>query len=98
MADALVRELNRLGYQPIFSAHRCDAAELYTYTREVQRLVRRGSARQVPAGSQTDPADKEHFGDINYNYTSEKKLDAAVSFLETALKCIRMGQLPKLDL
>lgn len=99
MADALVRELNRLGYQPVFLPRTgVTPPELYNYERQNQRLVRRGALREyLPAAAALQPT-RGQLGDINYRYTSEKKLDAAVSFLETALKCIGISAVPKIDL
>jgi hypothetical protein len=99
MADALVRELNRLGYQPVFLPRTgVTPPELYAFTRENQRLVRFGALSEyMPAVAELEPASGQ-LADINYSYTSEKKLDAAVSFLETALKCIGIKAVPKLDL
>ena len=99
MADALVRELNRLGYQPVFLPRTgVSPPELYNYERANQRLVRRGAlARYLPSVAELEPTTGQ-LADINYKYTSSKKLDAAVSFLENALRCIGISAVPKLDL
>jgi len=99
MADALVRELNRLGYQPVFLPKTgVTPPELYAFTKQNQRLVRFGALSEyLPTVKDEKPAEGQ-LGDINYQYTSEKKLDAAVSFLETALKCIGISAVPKIDL
>jgi hypothetical protein len=99
MADALVRELNRLGYQPVFLPRTgVKPPELYAYVREQNRLVRHGAlAEFISEVSQLKP-DEGQLGNISYKYTSEKKLDAAVSFLENALKCIGISAVPKIDL
>jgi hypothetical protein len=99
MSDALVRELNRLGYQPVFLPRTgVTPPELYNYVRDNQRLVRRGQlAAYLPAVK--DLAAKQgQLGNIAYKYTSEKKADAAVSFLENALRCIGIDAVPKIDL
>jgi hypothetical protein len=99
MADALVRELNRLGYQPVFLPRTgVTPPEVYTYVREQKRLVRNGPLQEyLPAAANLKPTDGR-LGDIEYQYSSEKKLDAAISFLETALKCIGIDAIPKIDL
>ncbi len=99
MADALVRELNRLGYQPVFLPRTgVTPPELYTYVREQKRLVRNGELKEyLPAAANLKPTEGK-LGDIEYQYSSEKKLDAAISFLETALKCIGVDAVPKIDL
>jgi hypothetical protein len=99
MSDALVRELNRRGYQPVFLPRTgVSPPELYNYSRENQRLVRRGElANYLPAVKKLVPT-KGQLGDIAYKYTSEKKTDAAVSFLENALRCIGIDAVPKIDL
>jgi hypothetical protein len=99
MADELVRKLNRLGYQPVFLPRTgVTPPELYNYVREQERLVRRGALSEyLPAVAALEPS-KGQLGDISYKYTSEKKLDAAISFLESALKCIGIDAVPKLDL
>ena len=99
MADALVKELNRLGYQPVFLPRTAvTPPELYNYERENRRLVRRGAlSNYLPAALALQPA-RGQLGNVAYKYTSEKKLDAAVSFLETALKCIGITAVPKIDL
>ena len=99
MADALVRTLNAMGYQPVFLPRSgVQPPELYHYLRDQRRLVRIGSlAGALPAAAALVPSEGT-LGDINTQYTSEKKLDAAVSFLETALKCIGIDAAPKIDL
>lgn len=99
MADALVRELNRLGYQPVFLPKtNIKPPELYEYLRESRRLVRWGELREhLPAIDELKPKRGE-LGDISYRYTSEKKLDASISFLQTALSCIGISSVPKIDL
>jgi hypothetical protein len=99
MADALVRELNRLGYQPVFLPRTgVNPPELYNYDRNGRRLVRRGELVQyLPEIKGVIPT-KGQLGTINYKYTSEKKTEAAVSFLEQALKCIGIDSVPKVDL
>lgn len=99
MADALVRELNRLGYQPVFLPRTGTLPpELYNYVREQKRLVRRGALGEyLPQAKTVVPTDGQ-LANIAYKYTSEKKLEAAVSFLSQALKCIGIDAAPKIDL
>ncbi len=99
MADALVRTLYGMGYQPVFLPRSgVQPPELYHYLRDQRRLVRIGSlAGTLPAAAALVPSEGT-LGDINTQYTSEKKLDAAVSFLESALKCIGIDAAPKIDL
>jgi hypothetical protein len=99
MADQLVQELNRLGYQPVFLPRTgVSPPELYSYSRQNHRLVRYGElAAYLPAAGELK-AKVGELGDINYQYSSRKKLDAAVSFLQNALQCIGISAIPKLKL
>jgi hypothetical protein len=99
MADELVRVLNGLGYTPIFMPETgLQPPELWNYSPARGQLVRRGALSvYLPAAAQLQPVDGEQ-GNINYKYSSSKKLDAAVSFLENSLKCIGIDAVPKLDL
>lgn len=99
MADALVKALNKLGYQPVFLPRSgAEPPEVYHYLRKEARLVRVGElAPFLPAAATLVPTEGQ-LGDINYSYTSSKKVDAAVSFLEQALKCIGIDAVPKIDL
>jgi hypothetical protein len=99
MADALVRALNAIGYVPVFLPRTQVAPpELYTYTRSSGRLVRHGSLQEyIPAVKDLVPTEGR-LGDINAKFSSKKDLDAAVSFLENALKAIGIDSVPKLDL
>lgn len=99
MADALVKALNKLGYQPVFLPRTgVKPPEVYHYLRDGARLVRIGELLNfLPAAGKLEPTEGQ-LGDINYSYTSGKKLDAAVSFLEQALKCIGIDAVPKIDL
>jgi hypothetical protein len=97
--DALVRVLNDLGYQPVFLPKAgVQPPELYHYLRDQRRLVRIGELKNfLPAAAALQPVE-DKLAEIRLKYTSEKKLDAAVSFLENALKCIGIDSAPKLDL
>lgn len=99
MADQLVRSLNRLGYLPVFLPRtKIEPPELYNYAPANQRLVRRGPlSAYIPAAKDLTPSEGD-LGDIEYQYSSKKKLDAAVSFLENALRAIGINSVPKIDL
>jgi hypothetical protein len=99
MADELVRALNGLGYTPVFMPETgLQPPELWNYSPARRQLVRRGALSvYLPAAAQLVPVDGD-LGDINYKYSSSKKLDAAVSFLENSLKCIGIDAVPKIDL
>jgi hypothetical protein len=99
MADVLVKELARLGYQPVFLPRTgVTPPEVYNYDRDNQKLVRLGELREYLPEAGTLKPTKGQLGNINYQYTSEKKLSAAMSFLDTALKCIGISAVPKVDL
>lgn len=97
--DALVRELNRLGYQPVFLPRtNIEPPEIYTFAPKLKRLVRRGALKQyLPEAAGLTPTTGQ-LANINYSYTSTKRGQAAVSFLENALKCIGIDSAPKLNL
>jgi hypothetical protein len=103
MADQLVRTLNSLGYQPVFLPRSgVQPAELWYYKRGDgngdSKLVRLGALSKVlPAAAALTISEGEQ-GDINAQYTSEKKLGAAVSFLKDALACIGITAVPKIEL
>jgi hypothetical protein len=99
MADELVRALNKLGYLPVFLPRtKVEPPELYNYARSNQRLIRRGAlSAYIPKAKDLMPTEGD-LGDIEYKYSSKKKLDAAVSFLENALKAIGIDSVPKIDL
>jgi hypothetical protein len=99
MSDQLVRKLNELGYQPVFLPKTgVVPPDLYNYVTTQKRLVRLGSLSQyLPAVAQLTAAEGE-LADISYQYTSTKKQEAAVSFLENALRCIGIDAAPRLNL
>jgi hypothetical protein len=99
MADELVRELNRLGYLPVFLPRtNVDPPELYNYARGAAGLIRRGPLSKYAPQVKDLKFRDGSLGDIEYKYTSTKKLDAAVSFLENALRAIGIDSVPKIDL
>ena len=99
MSDALVRELNRLGYQPVFLPRAgVKPPELYNYEQKNRRLVRRGALSEyLPAAKELIPT-SDRLADIAYKYTSAKEVNAAVGFLANALRCIGIESVPKIDL
>jgi hypothetical protein len=97
--DDLVRQLNKLGYQPVFLPRtNIEPPEVYTYSPDLGRLVRHGPLKDYLPAAAKLVISTGKLGDINYSYTSSKKAEAAVSFLETALKCIGINSIPKIDL
>ncbi len=98
MADALVKLLNSFGYQPVFMPKTGIAPpEIYNFANG--RLIRRGHLSQYLAKGIALPQNRRgKLGDIEYKETSGKKLSAATSFLENALKCIGVTSPPKIDL
>lgn len=99
MADALVRELNGKGFLPVFLPRSgVVPPELYSWSRQRKRLVRLGPlAAVLPATAGIAPT-SGRLADFDFRYTSSKKLEAAVSFLENALKCIGIDSAPKVKL
>jgi len=99
MADALVRKLNELGYQPVFLPRTgVEPPELYSYSRADRRLVRLGELKAIlPPGTVPAPTEGA-LSDIELHQTSSKKLSAAVDFLSAALKCIGISAAPKIEL
>jgi hypothetical protein len=99
MTDALVRELNRLGYQPVFLPRtNISPPELYAYSRPNQRLVRYGPLKDYLKSMEARDLNTGKLADIRYTETSTKKTDDSLSFLENALKCIGLTGAPKLSL
>jgi hypothetical protein len=99
MADALVALLNGYGYQPIFLPRTgLKPPDLYTYIRRQGHLIRRGSLlRYLPDHPTLEPLNGK-LANIEHKQTSGKDIGAAVSFLESALRCIGIENVPKLDL
>jgi hypothetical protein len=95
--DDLVRELNKLGYQPIFLPRtNIEPPELYNYSPNVRRLVRRGPLKDYLPDAAGLDVESGKLSDINYSYTSSKKGEAATSFLQNALTCIGISSIPKI--
>jgi hypothetical protein len=99
MADALVREINRLGYQLVFQPRTgVFPPELYNYEPANRRLVRRGAlASYLPQAGGLVPS-KGQLAAIDLLYTSKKQHQGAASLLSNALKCIGIDSTPNLDL
>jgi hypothetical protein len=97
--DQLVRELNRLGYQPVFLPRtNIEPPELYSYSPKAGGLVRRGPLKDHLADAADLAVETGHLGNISYSYTSTKKAKAATSFLQESLKCIGIDAIPKIEL
>jgi len=62
------------------------------------RLVRLGALSKVLPAAAGLAVSEGALGDIEAQYTSEKKLTAAVGFLKDALACIGISAVPKIDL
>lgn len=98
MTDALVKVLNSIGYQPVFMPRTgITPPEVYNFANG--RLIRRGHLSQYLMKEITLPQNRQgKLGDIEHKETSGKKLSAATSFLENALRCIGVTSPPKIDL
>ena len=97
--DALVRELNKLGYQPVFLPQTdLEPPELYNYSPKQRRLVRRGPLADYFPSNVEFRVLESTLSDIRYKYTSDKNIGATASFLENSLRCVGIDALPKLDL
>ena len=97
MSDALVKTLNRLGYQAIFLP-RTGLRPPEVYSFEERRLRRRGPLADFVTHSEPLPSKRSALADIEHEETTGKKTTAATSFLESALKCIGIASVPKVDL
>ncbi|MCI0637628.1 MAG: hypothetical protein L0Y72_08235 [Gemmataceae bacterium] len=97
MADALVRELNNIGYLPVFLPRTgIQPPELYNF--DDRRLIRRGPlGDKVPEVAKLKPK-KGKLPDILIKQKTKKNLTGALSFLKNALRCIGIADAPKLDL
>ncbi len=95
--DALVKLLNKLGYQPILLPKTgVKPPDLYNKVRD--HLVRRGHlSAYLPPNALPHPT-KNRVADIDHKVTSDKKFEAAGNFLSAALRCIGIEKAPKLDL
>jgi hypothetical protein len=99
MADALVVELNRRGYQLMFLPRTgLKPPELYNWARSRRRLVRRAHLSEyLPRGTNLSLSWSKG-PDIEQRATSSKNLAAGLSFLTKALACIGIDGVPTLDL
>ena len=97
MADALVKLLNKAGYLPVFLPRTgMEPPELYTMTDD-HRLVRHGALFNfLPAVKDLAPSTGA-VAQLEAEQTSSKHQQAALSFLQNALKCIGITGAPKLD-
>jgi hypothetical protein len=98
MADALVKVLNKLGYQPVFLPRSgVSPPELYVYANK--RLTRRGPlADYLPTEVNLPKPIRGRLADIEHKHTSAKRQQEAISFLGQALRCIGIDSPPKLEL
>jgi hypothetical protein len=97
MADALVKLLNRYGYQPVLLPRTGVAPpELYTFAEH--RLIRRGPLEKYLAAPLQFTERNGRLGNIEGEVTSGKNLEAAVGFLGNALAALGIASLPKVDL
>ena len=96
MIDTLVRLLNDYGYQPVFlPTTNVSPPEIYNLAGS--RLVRRGALQRYLRAA-VPPPTRGNLPDIEHTSTGKKKLTAAVSFLQNALKAIGITSIPKLEL
>jgi hypothetical protein len=97
MADALVKLLNRYGYQPVFLPRTgVVPPELYEFVRP--RLVRRGPLSDYIKEVANLPITSGKLGNIEGKLTSGKHFEGAVSFLKQALAVLGIDAIPKIDL
>jgi hypothetical protein len=97
VSDALVKLLNRLGYQPVFLPRTGSAPpELYNFANG--RLVRRGLLTEYLPPSVRFDEERGRAADIEHEQTTGKDHAAALSFLKNALRCVGIDGAPKLDL
>lgn len=101
MIDALVAELNKLGYQPAWLPQTgLVPADVYELVRGsgTARLARRGPLHDfLPAVSQLELA-KGRSADIEHQQSTKKRIAAAADFLKRALGYLGVSAVPKLDL
>jgi hypothetical protein len=101
MTDALVKVLNRIGFQPIFLPYTgLTPPELYNFTRRngKPRLVRRGPLAKYLPEAAALPLSRSDLPDISHQRTSSKSLAASTEFLAQSLACLGITSVPKLDL
>src|SRR5687767_4771808 len=99
MADALVELLNSLGYQPVFLPRTgLEPPELYNFIEDGRRLLRRGPLQAYLPPGLVLPVTHGDLADIEHTQTSGKRMKAAAGFLERALRCIGITDIPRLDL
>jgi len=94
--DALVRLLNDYGYQPVFLPM-TNVAPPEIYNLAGSRLVRRGPLKHYVKAPLPAPT-RGRLADIEHKTTGRKKLTAATSFLENALRAIGITSIPKIEL
>jgi hypothetical protein len=100
MIDALVTELNRLGYQPAWLPQTgLVPADVYELVRGgTARLARRGPLHHfLPAARRLAPTGGRT-ADIEHHQSTKKRMTAASEFLKRALGYLGVSSIPKLDL
>src|SRR5262245_25481357 len=100
MIDALVAELNALGYQPAWLPQTgLVPADVYQPVRGgTARLARRGPLHYfLPAAQELAPT-RGRSADIEHHQSTKKRMTAAADFLKRALGYLGVSSVPKLDL
>jgi hypothetical protein len=97
MADALVKLLNGFGYHPVWLPE-TGVKPPQLYNASNHKFIRRGTLKKyIPELKNVKPSSGK-LADIEHKETTGKSAKAAVSFLEQALRCLGVTQVPKLDL
>src|SRR4051812_5557135 len=100
MIDALVAELNKLGYQPAWLPQTgLVPADVYELVRAgTARLMRRGPLHHFLPAVAGLAMTRGRSADIEHRHSTKKKLGAAAAFLQRALGYLGVTSIPKLDL
>lgn len=100
MIDALVAELNKLGYQPAWLPQTgLVPPDVYELVRGgTARLVRRGPLHLFLPAVGGLATTRGRSADIEHRHSTKKKLAAAAAFLQRALGYLGVASIPKLDL
>src|SRR5664279_5067634 len=95
-SDALVKLLNRYGYQAVFLPRTgLLPPEIYTYVKP--SLKRRGPLSDYMDTSQLT-VNQGRLSNLEGQQTGGKRLQAAVDFLRSALQLLGISSIPKVDL
>jgi hypothetical protein len=100
MIDALVAELNALGYQPAWLPQTgLVPADVYELVRRgTVRLARRGPLHHFLPAARHLEVIRGRSADIEHHQSTKKRMTAAASFLKRALGYLGVPSVPKLDL